>query len=178
MHKGKISSMLIALNDELYSFLSQLSSVEQARDIEGKWSVNQNIDHLCKVLLPVNKALSKPKFLLRYAFGRPNREGRNYEALVKRYLEKAQGPAKAPEVYRAKENKHLSPQILWDHYQALSQKLLKIIDRKWSEKQLDSYLLVHPLLGKITIRELLYFVHFHADHHFDAMKKVLELRNK
>ncbi|MFT7247888.1 MAG: hypothetical protein ACI97P_000662 [Arcticibacterium sp.] len=174
MHKGEISSMLIALNEEIYTFLGQLCSVEQSENIDGKWSVSQNIDHLCKVLVPVNKALSKPKFLLRFAFGKPNREGRNYEALVKRYLEKAQGPAKAPEVYRAKENKHLSPQILWDHYQALSQKLLKIIDRKWSEKQLDSYLVVHPLLGKITIRELLYFVHFHSDHHFTAIKLVLD----
>jgi uncharacterized damage-inducible protein DinB len=175
MHKGEISSMLMALNEELYAFLGHLSSEEQTKDIDGKWSVNQNIDHLCKVLLPVNKALSKPKLLLRYAFGKPNRAGRDYDALVKRYREKAQGPAKAPEVYNAKENKHLSSQIILEEYQALSQKYLNIVDRKWSEKQLDSYLLVHPLLGKITIRELLYFVHFHTDHHFTAMKKIIDL---
>jgi uncharacterized damage-inducible protein DinB len=174
MQKGEISSMLTVLNEEIYSFLGQLSLAEQSENIEGKWSISQNMDHLCKVLVPVNKALSKPKFLLRFAFGKPNREGRDYDALVKRYHEKSQGPAKAPEVYSAKESKHLNSEVLLEDYKALIQKFLRIVDRKWTEKQLDSYLLVHPLLGKITIRELLYFVHFHTDHHFTAIKLVLD----
>jgi len=164
--------MFKQVNAEFNDFLAHLSAEEKEADIAGKWSVNQNIDHLNKVLVLLNKALSKPKLLLRLGFGKPNRPGRTYDALVQRYHEKAQGPAVAPAVYNARENANLSTQTLEDTYWALSLKVLKIIDEKWREEQLDNYLLAHPLLGKLTIREILYFVHFHTDHHFAAMKKV------
>lgn len=172
MLKAEILASYHKLNDELYSFLAELSPAEAQAGIAGKWSVNQNLLHLNKVLVPLNKALAKPKFLLRYAFGKPNREGRSYEGLEKRYHEKAQGPAKAPEVYQADSSVALSQDALIKEYQQLMAKLLSIVDRKWSEKQLDSYLLAHPLLGKLTIREILYFVHWHTNHHFKAMKKI------
>jgi hypothetical protein len=172
MQKGEIIKMYQVLNAELSEFLTPLTKEEKSVDLEGKWSVNQNIDHLNKVLIPLTKALSKPKFLLRYGFGKPNRPGRNYEALVQRYHEKAQGPAVAPEIYKANENRNLATQDLEGTYQALSLKFLKIVERKWSEAQLDNYLLAHPLLGKLTIREILYFVHWHTNHHFEAIQKI------
>ncbi len=172
MKKGEIIRMYQELDLELSEFLASLTKEEKNADLNGKWSVNQNIDHLNKVLLPLNKALSKPKFLLRYGFGKPNRPGRNYDALVQRYHEKAQGPAVAPEIYKANENLVLGTQDLEGTYQALSLKFLKIVEQKWSEAQLDNYLLAHPLLGKLTIREILYFVHWHTNHHFEAIKKI------
>jgi hypothetical protein len=42
---------------------------------------------------------------------------------------------------------------------------------QWSEKNLDAYLLPHPLLGKITVREMLFFTTFHTDHHLNIMQK-------
>jgi len=35
----------------------------------------------------------------------------------------------------------------------------------WSEADLDRYLLPHPLLGKLTVREMLFFTIHHAQHH-------------
>ena len=144
MKKGEIIKMYQELNAEISEFLAPLSKEEKSADLNGKWSVNQNIDHLNKVLIPLNKALSKPK----------------------------QGPAVAPEIYKANENLVLGTQDLEGTYQALSLKFLKIVERKWSEAQLDNYLLAHPLLGKLTIREILYFVHWHTNHHFEAIKKI------
>lgn len=35
----------------------------------------------------------------------------------------------------------------------------------WTEQDLDTVLLPHPLLGKLTVREMLYFTIYHAQHH-------------
>jgi hypothetical protein len=45
---------------------------------------------------------------------------------------------------------------------------------KFSEAQLDEYVLPHPILGKLTIREMLYFTIYHATHHHLATLKNLE----
>jgi hypothetical protein len=41
----------------------------------------------------------------------------------------------------------------------------------FTESQLDMLLLPHPLLGKLTLREMLYFTIYHVEHH---EKQVLE----
>ena len=41
----------------------------------------------------------------------------------------------------------------------------------WSEKDLDKYKLPHPLLGKLTVREMLFFTIYHNEHHLKAMLK-------
>ena len=43
-------------------------------------------------------------------------------------------------------------------------RLNRRIDR-FSESELDTLILPHPLLGKLTLREMLYFTAYHADHH-------------
>jgi len=39
------------------------------------------------------------------------------------------------------------------------------IAEKWQEADLDQYRLPHPLLGKLTIREMLYFTIYHNLRH-------------
>jgi hypothetical protein len=36
---------------------------------------------------------------------------------------------------------------------------------RFSESELDQLLLPHPLLGKLTLREMVYFTIYHAHHH-------------
>lgn len=172
MQKEEIIKMHATLHVEISGFVRTLGPEQKSTDIYGKWSVIQNLNHLNKVFGFLNKAFAKPKFILRFAFGKPNRKGRNYQELEARYHEKAQGPAVAPKIYNAEENASLSAEAVEKEFQLLSQKFLRIVEKKWSEKQLDKYLLVHPLLGKLTIREMLYFVHWHTNHHFKAIKKI------
>ncbi len=44
----------------------------------------------------------------------------------------------------------------------------------WSDKQLNTYLLPHPLIGKLTIKEMLYFVDYHILHHQKAINIALQ----
>ena len=52
-------------------------------------------------------------------------------------------------------------------------KLINALQTKWDDKQLDKYLAPHPLLGKITLRELSYFTIYHTEHHLLIIKERL-----
>jgi hypothetical protein len=44
------------------------------------------------------------------------------------------------------------------------------VELKWKDDQLDHYIAPHPLLGKLTLRELCYFTIYHAGHHLNIIK--------
>ncbi len=130
----------------------------------GKWSAGQHLDHLIKSGKPILMVLKLPHFLLRLFFGRPNRTGRSYEELVKKYRSKLDAGGKAP-------GRFIPPVVSFpekdrkiDFFRSLKEKLKKEV-AKLSEEQLDNYLLPHPLLGKLTLREMLFFTIYHNQHH-------------
>ena len=46
---------------------------------------------------------------------------------------------------------------------------------KWSEGDLDLYVIPHPLIGGLTFREILYFTIYHVQHHkkqIDEIEKI------
>jgi hypothetical protein len=43
----------------------------------------------------------------------------------------------------------------------------------WSERQLDRIRLPHPVLGKLSVREMLFFTLYHNQHHIEAVKRRL-----
>ena len=43
--------------------------------------------------------------------------------------------------------------------------------QRWSDADLDSVLLPHPLLGKVTVREMLYFTIHHVQHHHALVER-------
>ena len=54
-------------------------------------------------------------------------------------------------------------------YAEQKQKLISKIEKQ-NEKDLDVYILPHPLLGKVTLREMLYFTIHHNEHHLESLK--------
>ena len=64
---------------------------------------------------------------------------------------------------------------LINQFQNLISKLKKQIDN-YSEASLDELILPHPLLGKLTLREMLYFTAYHATHHQRLVEKYLSYK--
>ena len=58
------------------------------------------------------------------------------------------------------------------------QELVDIVDiwidasMKLSEKDLDKYILPHPLLGRMPLREMLFFTIYHTQHHTNSIKEL------
>ena len=130
----------------------------------AKWTPVQHLDHLHRAVRPLAMALLIPKWVLRWRIGKPNRKPRTYEELVARYKEKLAAGGRAsgrfvPPAIGAKEAEEKAT--------AVRKQVNKLIERidGWSEPELDGTLLPHPLLGKLTVREMLYFTIYHAQHH-------------
>lgn len=133
---------------------------------EGKWTAGQHIIHLVQSTKPLLKAVSLPGFLLKWKFGTSNRPSRTYDQVVSRYLEKlsaAQGlvspfSSKMPDSPAGEKARWLG------ELSQLNDKL-NLKTSKLTDKQLDTLLVPHPLLGKMTLREILMWNTFHTEHH-------------
>ena len=156
------------------AFIQRFQSLNEGAYLaapEGKWSNGQHLDHIQRSVRPVNLAFGLPRWVVRMLFGVANRPSRTYEGLVEKYKAKlalggrASGrfiPATADWGNRVKLLKALERQV-----SSLIQKTGRL-----SEDQLDTLLLPHPLLGKLTLREMLYFTIYHVQHHQKAVEKI------
>jgi hypothetical protein len=173
--KRFIESLLRAHAKAFIHLIGSLNANEFEATPGGKWSAGQNLDHLNKSMRPVNLALRFPPFLLRLLFGKPNRKPRSYDELVERYKQKlaaggvASKPFIPPVVHWRQKNKCLT------RFQYQVEKMCMLSSR-WNEIHLDGCLLPHPLLGKLTVREMLFFSAYHIQHHYyllEQRKKVV-----
>jgi uncharacterized damage-inducible protein DinB len=53
---------------------------------------------------------------------------------------------------------------LLEQFSKTSRDLVSALE-KWNDKELDEYLLPHPILGKLTVREILFFTIYHNMRH-------------
>lgn len=150
--------------DHLFQWLDQQAPERFTQGPEGKWTTGQHITHLIKSTKPLNQALRLPKFQLKAMFGKPNRPVRTYDEVVNRYLERL-AQVEAPTAdFVEKESKATDKAALIAELDKEKEKLKKAI-AKWDEEKLDKFLLPHPLLGKMIIREVLFFTIYHTEHH-------------
>lgn len=168
--KKFIAGLLQVHADSFIQFVNRQSEESFTKSINNKWSVGQNVDHLIRSLSPVNQALLLPSFVLRFAFGKPNRPGRTYQQLVDRYHVKLAAGGTAS-------GRFIPPVVSWepkskslDEFKHQANRMIKRM-ASWSENQLDHYLMPHPLLGKITLREMLFFSAYHIKHHLQLLEE-------
>jgi hypothetical protein len=75
------------------------------------------------------------------------------------------------------------PAVKIEHKERLVKKVNYIVDQlsskvnHFSEDQLDTLLLPHPLLGKLTLREMLYFTIYHVGHHEKSIRESIQQRS-
>jgi hypothetical protein len=134
-----------------------------------KWSIAENADHLIRAIKITRLAYSLPKFFVRMAFGKPNRDSRSYEELVAKYKLKLEQGGKATGRYIPKVTVPKKVELMKE-WQKRNEKYLESLELKWKDQQLDQYIAPHPLLGKITLRELCYFTIYHTEHHLNIIK--------
>lgn len=137
----------------------------------GKWSAALQLDHLIKSSKPVASALKLPKITFR-VFGIPDKDSRSYEAIIAAYQEKLHAGGKASGKY--------IPSVTYTKEEQLTtwlktgNQLADRIEKSWTEDQLDRYLMPHPLLGKLTAREMLFFTIYHTLHHHKSIAQLLD----
>jgi DinB superfamily len=139
----------------------------------GKWSVAENIKHLVVSTNTATLAYTLPAFIVRWIGGKPNRNSRSYEELVNKYKQKlaAGGRASARFVPKTTGTQYGKEKLMGE-WRTATIKFIAALKNKTSETKLDDYLVRHPLLGRITLRELCYFTIYHTEHHLNIINNL------
>lgn len=168
------TEIIDALNQVYQLVYDQLSAVDYevfTHEALKKWSPHLQLDHLLKSSKPVASALSLPKITFR-VFGIPNRDSKSYTELVDFYQAKLAEGATATGKYIPMAQGE--QETLLTTWLETGNKLAERIEKNWSEDQLERYLMPHPVLGKLTVREMLFFTVYHTLHHHKSIAQIIQ----
>jgi hypothetical protein len=109
--------------------------------------------------------------MVRLVGGTPNRPSRTYDELVAKYNLKLQQGGKASSRYIPKPIlPAYGQEKLLAQFSKSMQRFAGSVKNNCKEPLPDKYLAPHPLLGKITLRELCYFTIYHTYHHLESIR--------
>ena len=176
--KRPLMSALEKVHDDVGMFFITLPTDDFFHQPPDAWSPFDNLRHLIKSVKAVSRAMKIPKIVLRILFGVSPKISRRYRKITEIYRGELGKGAKASWFYSpGKKDLPSEPEQAKETFlrkwEKTGFKLLSIIE-KWEDRELDKYRLPHPILGKITVREMLFFTLYHNQHHIASVKKRLE----
>lgn len=157
-----------------HEFLGALPA-EQFHAPQGeRWSPAEHVRHLRKSTSPLGRALKLPRLVLRWKFGKGPGTSRSFLALRQTYRDGLAAGGKAGRFTPSPEPAPTDPSLRRTQILAAWTGAVEELDAatgRWQESALDRYLLPHPLLGNLTVREMLMFTVFHTTHHLDSVAR-------
>lgn len=172
MNKQALIVALTANHNAFIDYLYELPAEEYLFSYEQKWTAGQQQAHMVLCVKPLVQVFSMEKEAIAQMFGRSDRASREYDALLAEYLQKLNEGGKAP-------GRFVPEPVPVDQQKTLNEKLDKLVKElcakieTFSEEELDGLFIPHPLLGNLTLREMLYNAICHVEHHHEATKRNL-----
>ncbi len=172
MKKKNIIEKLIEKQTLFNTFLNKLTPEEFTKSQLNKWSAGQQLSHIVLCIVAILQVFSMEKPIIEQRFGRANTVGRTYNDLKIAYLLQLSVGGKAPERF-------LPETISFEQKMGLIVKLSVITKELcvkielFSENELDELCIAHPLLGNLSMREMLYNTIYHIEHHHELVRKQL-----
>jgi hypothetical protein len=172
MTQTELVQALEARHQEVSEYFSSLPEATLLADTAPKWNPAQHLIHLTRA----NSRIAQG-FQARDAL--PNNESgqaKSYEVVREMYLSAL---AHVPSELLAKngaavqvEANSSQSQILEVYQQAGS--ILRQGIQTWTEAEMDAKAMPHPLLGLLSVREMLEFTLYHDLHHLEGVRKTLD----
>ncbi len=155
------------------SYIRSLPESHFSFSYKEKWTAGQQLKHILLTLLPFPKVLQSKDFIAQ-KFGTLERAPWDYDTVRINYLKTSlQAPKQFLPEEIATEQKELLIARIEETLETISQ-LIAL----YKEEELDRLALPHPLLGKLSIRELFYLMSYHPIHHLNQIKENLMVLNK
>ncbi len=165
---AEIARELRALHEKSREIWCGFSTTEFFFPLGEAWSPADNIRHLLKSNRPVLRALNTPKPLLLVRFGAGLRSSLTYSEVRERYLARLAAGVTAgrftPRPLGSSDQTEEHRGSLMAALDQVSVDLASAISG-WGEWPLDRLRLPHPALGRLTVREMLFFTLYHNFHH-------------
>lgn len=167
-HRNELAHGLRRLCGDSALYWNAMPEEEFVAPIGASWSPADHVRHLTKSVRAVSRGMAMPKLLLRVVFPMRARVSRRYEVLVQAYHRALRDGGQAgrfapspravtgpPDAYRR--------EVLEQHREAVERLAAQAMS--WTRHQVDDIAMPHPLLGKLTVREMLMFTLYHNHHH-------------
>ncbi len=169
--KDEIQNELSIIFNELNGYLNTVDAKLFSASKNGKWSVAQNIEHLTLSNTVTALSFRMPKMLLQRLFKIHRNAGLNYDEVAWRYQKALGNGAKAPLAFQPIGSKFPIRIVVLKFWNLSCSNLLSAL-KNWTETDLDTYQVQHPILGKISMRELALFTIYHTLHHLNTIKQL------
>ncbi len=161
MTKQELILSFIQNHQETIDYINDLDEQQFVYRYNNKWAAGQHLKHILLTIIPFPKALASKEFILK-KFGTINRSVWNYETVLENYFKTS---LKAPEQFLPDDE--VTPvqksKIISDVQTELES--IEGLLTNYTEEELDTLTLPHPLLGQLTIREMFYLMAYHPLHH-------------
>jgi hypothetical protein len=179
---GATATELVAqlqnMERDVAGFFGSLAPDELMLRVADAWTPAEHLDHLNTSVSAVARGFGMPRWLLRLRFGRARRPSRSYDELRDDYLAllaaggRASGPYIPERVDAPIDAAVARQQALLVRWQRVNQRLIDALE-PWTPSALERIQFPHPLLGRITATELVYFTIYHGPHHIAAAQRRL-----
>lgn len=168
-----------ALQESLDRLRAALEALDAERVFERptpeSWSPAEHTLHLVTSVNAVAKGLTYPKWLIRLRFGKSPGSG-SYADLVATYQGRLAAGGRATGRWvppsDVPEDREAGKSHLLERWQRAGKRLMDGLEG-WTEKDLDRLCFPHPLIGKLTVREMLFFTRYHNLHHGLRVEEVV-----
>lgn len=167
--KLEIISALQDSNQRAQAWFSAIPAQEYFARQGEVWSAADNVDHMLKAIKPIVKALKLPRVALQTMFGKADKPSRTYEEVCQTYRAEIAKGAKASGRFLPDEDVPVENRETFkvQQLQQLSKAVEDLVSacEQWGEDFLDQYQLPHPVIGNLTVREMLFFTIYHNLRH-------------
>ena len=164
----EIVAALASLHEQSTSFWSAIDDERFFAPLGEAWSPADNLRHLERSVKPVAQILRLPTPVLRLLFGAVRRPSQTYAGVRSSYHARLAAGQKAGRFAPPPLPPPTSPRETRRSLMArreLRARTLSAAIESWDESDLDRFFLPHPALGKLTVREMLFFTLYHNLHH-------------
>lgn len=171
----EIQAELARTNAQVSEYFANITDEQFFAHPPQVWSPAENLAHLSKSVRAATLGLRVPRAVSGLVWGAAT--SRSFAELVESYQgELSSGgespPEFVPQVEMPADDLGSAKQAILQRWQQSAAKLEAAL-AGWQEADLDKARLPHPLLGKLTVRELLFFTLYHNLHHVNDVRRLL-----
>jgi hypothetical protein len=150
----------------MVEFYSSIPDEQFFSKPESGWSPLENIKHLNSAITVVAIFTRKELSFLLLLFGKGNSQNTIPE-VVKNYNDKLNSGSGAGVFTPFFSSTQIEKGRKESEIKSLQSSIQTLIDvvRHWTDEELDKINILHPIMGIITVREMLYFNFYHLYHH-------------
>ncbi|MFB9995537.1 DinB family protein [Deinococcus oregonensis] len=171
--QAEVEAALAETRERVSSFFAGLSSQQFTQGNAETWSPAHHLHHLTISNQPVAYALSLPRDRL------PARDAaqpsRSYADIRAFYREVLTTGVKASG--RFLPDPQGTQAELITHYRGSIDLLDHDLTAYWNDVDLDAFTLAHPVLGPLSVREMLLFTLYHNAHHLAGVQNRTQMEN-